>query len=660
MRGLVSRPPGLLSRDLAALSAFGAVALSGVLPLPVLIIFPIVFVLSLLGVRPLAGRRTVSVIVLLVIGVGLFAAVALSTLDLVIAAVSFATLVTSHRMLAEPTPQASRQVLLSGLLLVSGGAALTGEALFALLLTTFFLTASWSLAWLVLARDEAVLAGGERQAVSRQLVVGSLTTLLLGVGFFVVFPRLSWNLANRRGSPGLGGVTGMSDTVKLGGGGDIKTSVRVAFRAELTPNPGVDELRAYWVGRHFDSFDGSEWTSSQRPLTPAGTVVLHRASRRSLGQLSQDIELTPAYGSRTLVAIDTPTFFARGRGVSVAGTQPMPLVHVPGDQVFGANEANTTTYMATSDGAAGVDQTEPSPAASGLPAGLDPRVAPLADELARGATTPLAIARQLEQELKRRYDYTLDLPGDVADPLADFLFVRRAGHCEDFATALSLMLRLKGIPSRLTTGFFGGERAGARYVVRAGDAHAWAEAYVDGAWVRLDATPDQGRAASGGRWAALVAQSWEQLEDWWRSRVVDYSFQDQLSFVRSLARPPAIAQTQSSTLSLPDGSAPRAVLVATGLAMLGVGVWLASRRRQASHPAADFLAEIERRLEARGLDVRSQPLEELSHQLSLAQHPLSQPLAQACRRYLEARFAGRPLTPAERSTLLAGLETPRR
>lgn len=656
----MSRPPGLLSRDLAALSAFGAVAVSGVLPLPVLVIFPIVFVLSLLGVRPLAGRRTVSVIVLLVIGVALFAAVALSTLDLVIAAVSFATLVTSHRMLAEPTPQASRQVLLSGLLLVSGGAALTGEALFALLLTAYFLTASWSLAWLVLARDEAVLDGADRRAVSRQLVVGSLATLLLGVGFFVVFPRLSWNLANRRSSPGLGGVTGMSDTVKLGGGGDIKTSVRVAFRAGLIPDPGVEELGAYWVGRHFDTFDGSEWTSSQRPLTPAGTVMLHRTSQRSITQLSQDIELTPGYGSRTLVAIDTPTFFARGRGVTVAGTQPMPLVHVPGDQVFGANEANTTTYSATSDRVAGVDRTEPSPAASSLPT-LDPRLKALADELAAGATTPTAIARQLEQELKRRYDYTLDLPGDVADPLSDFLFVRRAGHCEDFATALSVLLRLKGIPSRLTTGFFGGERAGARYVVRAGDAHAWVEAYVEGSWLRLDSTPDQGRAASSGKWTALIAQGWERLEDWWRARVVDYSFQDQLSFMRSLARPPPVAQTESPTSpSLPAASTARAALIIVGLAMLGAGVWLARRRRERPHPAADFLTELERRLEATGLDVRSQPLEELSRQLSLARHPLAAPVAQACRRYLEARFAGRPLTPAERSSLLAGLETPRR
>lgn len=222
------------------------------------------------------------------------------------------------------------------------------------------------------------------------------------------------------------------------------------------------------------------------------------------------------------------------------------------------------------------------------------------------------------------------------------------------------MLRLKGIPSRLTTGFFGGERAGTRYVVRAGDAHAWAEGYIDGAWVRFDSTPDLGRAASSGRWAALVAQPWERLEDWWRARVIDYSFQDQLGFLRSLARPPPpIAGQQPPSTILSGGELPRAALVATGVALVAAGLWFARRRSGAQHPAASFLVEIERRLEAAGVDARARPLEELSQQLTAQHHHLAPAVAQACRRYLEARFAERPLTPTERSALLAALETPR-
>ncbi|MDP3232631.1 MAG: DUF3488 and transglutaminase-like domain-containing protein [Myxococcales bacterium] len=652
------RTPGVISRDLAALAGFGAVALPGVLPLPVLVIFPFALILSLLDIRPLAGRRTASVIVLLVIALGLFGAVATSALDLVIAAVSFATLVTCHRMLAEPTPQASRQVLLSGLLLVSGGAALTGEVLFAVLLVAFFLCASWSMAWLVLAADEASVDSAERRAISRQLILGSLATLVMALAFFVVFPRLSWNLANRRAAPGLGGQTGMSDTVRLGGGGDIKTSARVAFRVSLIPDPRSERLESYWVGRHFDVFDGAEWRSSGTPATPSSVVGLHRGAQRSLNQVSQEFETTPAYGSRTLVALDTPTFFARARSISLSGMVPMALIHVPGDQIFGAIDSSALSYAATSDQMSRIDRTPPDPVGGLAVPNLDPRISTLASELSGGATESLEIARRLERELKRRYEYTLELPGNVSDPLADFLFTRRAGHCEDFATALAIMLRLQKVPSRVVTGFYGGERAGDRYVVRSGDAHAWTEAFVDGAWLRLDATPDTGRAASSNAWTAAFTNAWERLEAWWRARVMDYSFQDQVSFARQLVRPSRASAPEAEASSPLGTRVPLgpAVLVLVGAGLLVLAVQ--RLRRRAPHPASSFLEELEARLKARGVtDVATVPLEELSASLARSGHPLSPAVARATRRYLEARFTNRPLEARERRALLAALET---
>lgn len=657
----MSRAPGVLSRDVAALAAFGAVAVSGVLPLPILVIFPIVFVISLLGFRPLAGRRVASVIVLLLLAVLLFGSVWFSLLDLVVAAVSFATLVTCHRMLAEPTPQASRQVLLSGLLLVAGGAALTGEALFAFLMVAFFFAASWSMAWLVLARDDAQLEAPERRAISRQLLSGAFATLVMGLVFFVTFPRLSWNLANRRSAGGLGGVTGMSETVKLGGGGDIKTSARVAFRVSLAPEPGVEQLNAYFVGRHFDAFDGLEWKSTGKPGTPQGWINLRRAGRR-LKTVTQEYELTAAYGSRTLVALDTPTTFTKARAINLSGSQQLPLIHVPDDQVFGTVDGNVITYTANSELAPQVDRAAPSTASSQTPPSLDPRIAQLADEIIAGSTDQLAIANKLETQLKQRYAYTLDLPGAVTDPLADFLFVRRAGHCEDFATALAVMLRLKGIPSRVVTGFFGGELVGNRYVVRSGDAHAWVEAFVDGAWIRLDATPDLGRSASGNRLAAALAGAWEKLEEWWRSRVIDYSFQDQISFARSIVRPPSQPAEERAKEPVADRAEGLRVGVGLfGLALLVMGLWLRRQSAVRAHPATTFLKQIEGRLKLAGVaQVDELPIEELSASMSRDAHPLAPALARATRRYLEARFQGAPLDVGEQATLLAALQSPPR
>jgi transglutaminase-like putative cysteine protease len=126
----------------------------------------------------------------------------------------------------------------------------------------------------------------------------------------------------------------------------------------------------------------------------------------------------------------------------------------------------------------------------------------------------LQVAKALEDHLRTsgEYRYSLDfrnLKRDPAlDPIEDFLVNHRTGHCEYFAGALALMLRSRNIPSRIVVGFAGGEfnPMGGFYQVRAKDAHAWVEAYIEpahfekdmllpahaeqtGVWYRLDPTP---------------------------------------------------------------------------------------------------------------------------------------------------------------------------
>jgi protein-glutamine gamma-glutamyltransferase len=83
-------------------------------------------------------------------------------------------------------------------------------------------------------------------------------------------------------------------------------------------------------------------------------------------------------------------------------------------------------------------------------------------------------------------------PGGVS-PLEDFFFRTRAGHCEYFATATVLLLRAAGIPARYATGYAAHEWSTLerRWVVRASDAHAWALAWVGGAWREIDTTPSE-------------------------------------------------------------------------------------------------------------------------------------------------------------------------
>lgn len=104
-----------------------------------------------------------------------------------------------------------------------------------------------------------------------------------------------------------------------------------------------------------------------------------------------------------------------------------------------------------------------------------------------------AIARAFCDHLSNRPDlvYTTDLRREHPDidPVEEFLFSTRAGHCERFATALALMLRAEGIPAVVVLGFKGCENTGGgRYVVRQEHAHAWVEALIP--------RPAAGRAAA--------------------------------------------------------------------------------------------------------------------------------------------------------------------
>ena len=96
-------------------------------------------------------------------------------------------------------------------------------------------------------------------------------------------------------------------------------------------------------------------------------------------------------------------------------------------------------------------------------------------------TSDDAKARAIERHLRHDYGYTLELPPEtVRDPLANFLFVRKKGHCEYFASAMAVMLRTLGIPSRVVTGFQSGvfNPLTGWQVVRASDAHSWVEAWT--------------------------------------------------------------------------------------------------------------------------------------------------------------------------------------
>ena len=128
-----------------------------------------------------------------------------------------------------------------------------------------------------------------------------------------------------------------------------------------------------------------------------------------------------------------------------------------------------------------------------LPDSLPDQVRILSANITANATTPyekvLAIGDSLSQ-----FSYSLkaDSPPEGADAVEFFCFVEQSGACGDFATAMVVLLRAAGVPSRFCTGYRYGEldTDSGNYVVLVSNRHAWAEVYFPGyGWVEFESTP---------------------------------------------------------------------------------------------------------------------------------------------------------------------------
>lgn len=129
--------------------------------------------------------------------------------------------------------------------------------------------------------------------------------------------------------------------------------------------------------------------------------------------------------------------------------------------------------------------------------GHPPDLRDLARQIAGDAATPLDALERIAHHLRSAYRYDFQAPEapQGVDPVWHFLSESRRGFCVHFASALALMGRELGVPTRFVGGYAGGRQVGDLTVFEERHAHAWVEAYVDGRWVTLDPTPGAGFAA---------------------------------------------------------------------------------------------------------------------------------------------------------------------
>jgi protein-glutamine gamma-glutamyltransferase len=385
-----------------------------------------------------------------------------------------------------------------------------------------------------------------------QIVIVAALTL----PFFFLIPRLAGG-GVAGGFSGADAITGFSDRVELGAVASIKKSSRVVMRVRLDHKP-ARYLR--WRGIALEHYDGRAWIVIGNP----GRRETINQDRRSSGSLDADtgfnrthvLDKGPADAHSTveqmivLEHLSTDTLFAAQRVFRLRG----PLATIFKDKLTGAlssqGSKGRTTYIVSSDVSVPTDQElrldTPASAPENIkgvylqkPPKLDPRVSQLAHEITRNAPTPYDKARAIENYLKTEFHYTLDLKAADQDPLAEFLFKTREGHCEYFATAMVIMLRTLEIPARIVNGFQMGELndLNAMYTVRESDAHSWVEAYFPRteSWIEFDPTPSAGinDYTQGGLLARLRKYA-DAMEVFWLDYIVTLDSDEQASIMVDL------------------------------------------------------------------------------------------------------------------------------
>jgi hypothetical protein len=148
---------------------------------------------------------------------------------------------------------------------------------------------------------------------------------------------------------------------------------------------------------------------------------------------------------------------------------------------------------------------------------------------AENARNHLPIAERICGELRSgRYGYTLERydVDPTREPTEDFLFFRRRGHCEYFASAMAVMCQLLGVPARVVEGYHIGEYnpLGGYYLVRQRDAHAWVEVFdARRGWVSFDPTPaGTTGTAMKQTWFSGLSRYVDYAQYYWATSIVSY------------------------------------------------------------------------------------------------------------------------------------------
>lgn len=448
---------------------------------------------------------------------------------------------------------------------------------------------------------------------------GAAAHTLLGIPLaamlFILFPRATAPLWGMRDNTA--GQSGLSEEMRPGQIAKLILSKETAFRVEFEKRrPPQNAL--YWRGPVLREFDGVMWSVGVDSVSRNRGDFISFTPEEHAREAIEYTVTVERQTTRWLPVLEIPIAYPSGPAVE-------STAFLSDAQQIGVRRApsGATQYRAQSLARGQYGAERPAPNAAELrtgPRAFNARTRAFAQELATNYPEPRDRIRALLTHFNReQFFYTLNPPlyGDQRGVTAidEFLFDGRRGFCEHYAGATVFLLRAGGIPARVVTGYQGGEYHPSGYmIVRQSDAHAWAEAWLDGAWVRIDPTaavapnrieqglqealPETERLLVNGRsWLSFtgLGNAWEEATFSYTKWIIGFDRDRQRELLKDLGLAGMNPFTALGWMLL--------AITASG-ALMGLAWWLWLKRLEyRTEPAVRAWRALRKRLKKAGLDV---------------------------------------------------------
>lgn len=509
------------------------------------------------------------------------------------------------------------------------GALYVQDLAFGMVFLSFYLVLSWCLISYHLmaeqipnrSKPQSFKSHGKNQKLNNALLGWSsglvVLSFIMTAVIFVTFPRLGLGfIALNTSAPR---ITGFSDVVTLGDIGKIKENTTVVMRVEYTQNgkPYRPKSRIFWRGVVLDHYNGQVWTSTmgngfQLRNKPGRGLSLFKVARPT-----ERVEQTVYMES-----LDIPYLFTHGIPVFVDGN----FTKLRMDQGFvlktervQSGPKKYTLVSEISDPNMTYRLELPHPDDTIFPERFLqlPKISTATKNLAANLTGSANSTREKALNILDHFSdfgYTLEMKNDPdKTALEYFLFDRKEGHCEYFASAMVILLRQAGVPARLVNGFVGAEWHEWRnyLIVRQSHAHSWVEAYLPGTgWAVFDPTPPDPAFIAGSQLNPL-ARTLDLLRMNWQRYIIRYSINDQVGMIRFFRTEGADAMDSLKNITSMEWQDIRAwmfdqkwTLLILLVAMGGIFLFRQRGLQARSPEAVRLYEELQKRLAKSGIKIK--------------------------------------------------------